>query len=123
MRRPRGVRPLIVAAALLAGAGIGRVATASTAVPAASLGYGSAASVSPYEASGVAYTLDPASPQEIDQVAFTLSPPTARVVEVQLAGGGAWYPCTNAFGSVTCATTSPQATATGSTELTVVATQ
>jgi len=123
MRRRRGLVLLLVLAALVAGAVVGRVSTASSTVPNESLGYGSATSVAAYSVSGVAYTLDSTSPQNIDQVAFTISPATARVVKAQLVSGGSWYACTNTSGSVTCATTSPQATATGSTQLTVVATQ
>jgi len=124
-RRARWQALGIVLTGLLAGAVIGRVATASTSVPNETLGYGTAASVAAYAISGVSYTLDANSPQNIDQVAFTISPTTARVVQAQLATGGSWYSCTNTSGSVTCATTSPtQATvnASGST-LTVEATQ
>lgn len=121
-RKPRLVATLIVLVAAAGGAFAGRVATAASVVPAAKLGQGSAAT-SPYTVSTIAYTLDVNSPQYIDQVAFTISPSTARVVRAQLSAGGAWYACTNTAGSVTCPTTSPQATATTATNLTVVATQ
>jgi len=122
MRRRRFVVTVLLGA-LLAGALIGKVATASNTVPNQSLGYGSAAAVTAYTISGVTYTLDSTSPQNIDQVAFTISPTNPRLVKAQLAPGGAWYACTNSAGNVSCATTTPQTTATGSTQLTVVATQ
>jgi hypothetical protein len=55
-------------------------------------------------------------------VAFTIAP-TAGTVKVQVVSGGSWYACTNTAGSVTCATTSPQATAATVNQLTVVAAQ
>jgi len=122
MRRRRIVIVLLLGA-LLAGALVGRVATASSTVPNESLGYGSAATVTAYSISGVTYSLDPVTPQNIDQVAFTISPTNPRLVKAQLVSGGAWYACSNSSGNITCATTTPQATATGSTNLTIVATQ
>ena len=112
----------LVFGALLVGAIAGRAATASNTVPAGTVGQGSAAT-SPYTISGVGYTLNASSPQSIDQVAFTISPTTARVVSAQLVSGGSWYSCTNTSGSVTCATTSPQANVSTANTLTVVASQ
>ena len=108
--------------ALLVGGVLGKVATASNTVPAGTVGQGSAAT-SPYTISGVGYTLNASSPQLIDQVAFTISPTTARVVEAQLVSGSSWYSCTNTSGSVTCATTAPQANVSTANTLTVVASQ
>jgi len=68
------------------------------------------------------YTLNAANPQNVDQVAFTIAP-TTGTVKVQVVSGGSWYACTNTAGSVTCATTSPQATAATVNQLTVVAAQ
>jgi hypothetical protein len=128
VRRPRrfvGGRALaasLVLAGLLAGAVVGRVATAASTVPAGSLGEGSSVTGT-YAISSIAYTLNANSPQNIDQVAFTISPTTARVVTARLYNAGPWYACTNTAGSVTCATTSPQGSATTAAQLTVVATQ
>jgi hypothetical protein len=112
----------LIVGALLAGAIAGRAATNSNTVPAGTVGQGSAAA-SPYTVSGVSYTLNANSPQNIDQVAFTISPTTARVVKARLFAGGPWYSCTNSSGSVTCATTSPQGSASTAANLLVVATQ
>ena len=95
--------------------------TAANTVPATNAGSGSG-TISGYTVSGVTYTLNASNPQNVDQVAFTISP-TTGTVKAQLVSGGSWYSCTNSSGSVTCATTSPQATASGVNQLTVVAAQ
>jgi len=94
--------------------------TASNTVPNASLGQGSN-TISGYTVSSVVYTQNATTPSNIDQVAFTISPAAAGSVKVQLASGGAWYTCSNSSGSVTCATTSPQADAGSTNALNVVA--
>ena len=118
----RALAGSLVLAALLAGAAAGRVSTASNTVPAGTVGQGSSVT-STYAISAIAYTLNINSPQNIDQIAFTISPTTARVVKARLYDAGPWYACTNTSGSVTCATTSPQGSATTAANLTVVATQ
>ena len=95
--------------------------TAANTVPNSNAGSG-AGTISGYTVSSVAYTLNAANPQNVDQVAFTISP-TSGTVKVQVVSGGSWYACTNSSGSVTCATTSPQATAAAVNQLTVVAAQ
>jgi hypothetical protein len=120
MRRPLAAG--LVIGALLVGAIAGKAATASNTVPTGTVGQGSAAA-SPYTVSSVSYSLNANSPQNIDQVAFTISPATPRVVKAQLYGGGPWYSCSNSAGSVTCATTSPQGSASTASNLLVVATQ
>ncbi len=94
--------------------------TQSNTVPATRAGDGNSA-ISGYTATSVVYSLNATNPQNLDQVAFTLSPTATTTVKVQLASGGSWYSCTNTAGSVTCATTSPQATVAAATQLTVVA--
>jgi hypothetical protein len=108
-----------VAAAIVAPAAY--AFTAANTVPASSAGSGSGA-ISGYTVSNVSYTLNGANPQNVDQVAFTISP-TSGTVKAQVVSGGSWYACTNSSGSVTCATTSPQATAAAVNQLTVVAAQ
>ena len=95
---------------------------ASNTVPSTTVGSGSG-TISGYTVSGVSYTLDATTPTNLDQVSFSISPATASSVKAQLSPGGNWYPCTNTSGSVTCATTSPQATAAAVAQLTVVAVQ
>jgi hypothetical protein len=100
----------------------GSAFTASNTVPNASLGQG-ANVISGYTVSGVTYTPNGTNPADIDSVSFTISPATASSVEIQLVSGGSWYTCSNSSGSVTCATTSPQATAGAANSLNVVAGQ
>ena len=118
----RVVVAVLVTVALLVGAIAGKAATSSNAVPAGTIGQGSTAT-SPYTISGVGYTLDTNSPQLINQVAFTISPANPRLLKVQVVSGGSWYSCVNTSGSVTCATTSPQANVSTANNLTVVASQ
>lgn len=115
----RGLGALVVAGALAGGT---YAFTASNTVPSSTAGSGTGA-ISGYTISAIAYTLDSTTPTNLNQVAFTIAPTTASQVKAQLASGGSWYACTNTSGSVTCATTSPQATAAAATSLTVVATQ
>ena len=117
--RRRLVLATVAALVLSAGA---YAYTASNTVPSGTAGEGSAA-ISGYSVSGVAYSLNAGTPTNIDAVSFTVSPAQATTVKMQLASGGAWYPCTNTSGSVSCSTTSPQATVGGVSQLSVVATQ
>jgi hypothetical protein len=121
-RRRRQRRFLMVA--MLAGvfASAAYAFTAANTVPATNAGSGSGA-ISGYTATSVTYTLNATNPQNLDQVAFTISPTTTATVKVQLVSGGSWYSCANSSGSVTCSTTSPQATAASANQLTVVAAQ
>ena len=96
--------------------------TAANTVPGSQAGSGSGA-ISGYTATNVAYTLNGTTPTNIDSVAFTIAPTTTAAVKIQLAAAGSWYSCVNASGSVTCATTAPQATVVAATQLTVVAVQ
>ena len=116
-------RALLISAVLAVVLSIGGYAfTASNTVPNASLGQGSN-TISGYTVSSVAYNLNASTPSNVDSVTFTIAPTTATSVKVQLAPAGTWYSCTNTSGSVSCATTSPQATAAAATALNVVASQ
>ncbi len=120
-RLPR--RRLIVVAVLALGIAGGVYAYAATnTVPNSSAGSGSG-TISGYTVSNVAYTLNSTTPTNLDQVTFSITPVTTSTLKAQLAPAGAWYTCTNTTGSVTCNTTSPQATAASATQLTVVAAQ
>ena len=120
LRRRR--RTMIVALLALAiGTGVYAYAAANT-VPGSNAGSGSG-TISGYTITSIVYTLNSTTPTNLDQVAFTIAPTTTSTVKVQLAAAGSWYSCTNTAGSVTCNTTSPQATAVGATQLTVVAAQ
>jgi hypothetical protein len=123
MRKTNRIRRFALTAALAAFLASGAYAfTASNTVPGTTAGSGSGA-ISGYTATNVQYTLDATTPTNVNAVAFTIAPATTSAVRVQLASGGAWYSCTNTAGSVSCATTSPQATAAAATQLTVVAAQ
>jgi hypothetical protein len=94
---------------------------ASNTVPGTEAGSGSG-TISGYTVSSVAYGLNATTPTNIDSVTFTIAPTAAGTVKIQLASGGSWYSCTNTSGSISCNTTSPQATVAAATQLTVVAT-
>jgi len=111
---------VVSVAALLLAIGVYAYAASNT-VPGTQAGSGSGA-ISGYTVSSIAYGLNSTTPTNLDQVTFTLAPTAAGTVKVQLAAGGTWYTCSNVAGSVTCNTTSPQATAAAATQLTVVAT-
>ena len=117
-RRGRGVAPIVLVVALAATA---YAFAASNTVPATRAGDGSQA-ISGYTISSVAYGLNASTPTNIDSVTFTISPTSATTVKASLNGGTTWYACTNSSGSVSCTTTSPQATVAGATNLQVVAT-
>jgi hypothetical protein len=124
MRSSRARRRSLVAvgAFVLVLSVTGYAFTASNTVPNATLGQG-ANTISGYTVSSVVYNLNAANPSNLDSVAFTIAPTTATTVKVQLAAAGTWYTCTNTAGSVSCATTAPQATAAAATALNVVASQ
>lgn len=109
----------VMAVAVIAGGSY--AFTASNTVPTTSAGQGTGA-VSGYAVTGVAYTLNSATPSNIDAVTFTINPASATTVKAQVATGGSWYSCTNTAGAVSCATTSPQLTASTAATLNVVAT-
>jgi hypothetical protein len=121
LRLPR--RRTLIVSVLALGISLGVYAYAATnTVPGSSAGAGSGA-ISGYTVSSIAYSLNSTTPTNLDQVSFTITPAAASTVKAQLASGGSWYSCTNSSGSVTCNTTSPQATVAAATQLTVVATQ
>lgn len=125
MRRRRKWRLRIGLATVLAGiVGTGGyVYAAGNTVPATYAGDGSQG-ISGYSVTSLLYNLNQNSPLNVDSVQFTLTPTTTApaTVKVQLAPAGPWYGCTVGGGNaITCTTTG--ATATGSTQLTVVAAQ
>lgn len=96
--------------------------TAGNTVPTSYAGDGSG-TISGYTVSNIHYTANATTPANLDQVQFDLSAPAADV-KVTLTNGGSVYDCGASSGpsnSVTCATTSPQATVLAADSLTVVA--
>ena len=121
LRLPRRRTLIVSVLALAVSLGVYAYAATNT-VPGSSAGAGSG-TISGYTVSSVAYSPNATTPTNLDQVSFTIAPTAASTVKAQLAAGGSWYSCANAAGSVTCNTTSPQATVSAATQLTVVATQ
>ena len=100
----------------------GAAFTASNTVPNADLGLG-ANTIAGYAITSVTYAPNGSNPANIDSVSFTINPATASTVKAQLVSGGSWYSCSNTAGSISCGTTSPQATAGAANSLNVVASQ
>jgi hypothetical protein len=117
----RLLRRLSVLALLVAVATGVYAYTAASAVPVNRAGDGSGA-VTGYTATVIQYNLNATSPQNMDSVTITLNvaPVAGSTLKMQLASGGSWYSCTNSGASVTCVTTSPQATAVAATQLRLV---
>lgn len=77
--------------------------------------------ISSYTISSAVYNFNSTSPQNIDSVTVTVSetPTTGSTMKLGLAGSTGsttWYTCTNSGATLTCPTTSPQATAWGITQ-------
>ncbi len=123
LRQTRGrvLRLVVALAAAGAVAGGAYAYTASNTMPGTSSAGTGSVTISGYTVSGVTYTLNGTDPTKIDQVTFTISPASTGTVKVKLESAGSWYSCANSGGSVTCATTSPQATVLAANQLTVVA--
>lgn len=126
MRRKRNRRALLLTAivAMIVATGAYAYTNSIGSVTPPNLGASAPAAINGYTAGTIAYTLDATTPTNLDSVSFPLTGATVgqTVVQIQLASGGSWYPCTVAAGPVvTCTTTSPQATAAGATQLTIVA--
>jgi hypothetical protein len=117
-RRRSAIGSIAVAAALVFAA---YAFTASNTVPATKAGDGTQ-TISGYTITSVVYNLNASNPQNVDSLTFTMNPTTATTVKASVNGGTNWYACTNTAGSVSCTTTSPQATAAGATNLEIVAT-
>ena len=115
-------RILVVLVAVGVIAGASYAFTASNTVPTTYAGDGTG-TISGYVVSAVAYTLNGTTPTNVDAVAFTLDH-AATTVKARVVTGGSWYSCSNTGGNnFSCATTSPQATASGVDNLEVVAVQ
>lgn len=98
--------------------------TASNTVPESKAGEGTEV-ITGYVVASIHYTLNAADPSKVDSVSFNLdsAPAPGGTIRARLSNTGTWYNCTNVGVAVTCVTTSPQATTTTSTQLTVVVAQ
>lgn len=121
LRFPRRRLVIFAVLAVMVASGVFAYAASNT-VPASTAGAGAGA-ISGYTITNIAYGLNATTPTNLDSVSFTIAPTTATTVKAQLAAAGTWYSCSNTAGSVSCNTTSPQATVAAATQLTVVATQ
>ena len=121
LRFPRRRLVIFAVLAVMVASGVFAYAASNT-VPASTAGAGAGA-ISGYTITNIAYGLNATTPTNLDSVSFTIAPTTATTVKAQLAAAGSWYSCSNTAGSVSCNTTSPQATVAAATQLTVVATQ
>lgn len=116
-----GVAGLTAAAVLVIAAT--QAFTASNTVPGTKAGDG-LGTITGYVVSSVAYTLNATDPTKIDAVSFTLdaAPAAGATIKAKLVSAGStWYSCSATGTSVTCNTTSPQATVSSADELRVVA--
>ena len=126
-RRSIGTLPKILIIAIIAAIVAGGVYafTASNTVPTSQVGEGQGA-VSGYDVSSVHYNLNASDPTLIDSVTFNLdtAPGAGSTIQVKLIDTGSdWYACTNTGTSVSCNTTSPQASVAETNHLTVVVAQ
>jgi hypothetical protein len=99
--------------------------SAANTVPTSKGGDG-AGTISGYTVSNIKYNLNSSDPRNIDSVNLDLdtAPPASSTKKIKLvAAGSTWYSCTNAGVTLTCTTTSPQATVAASDELRVVIAQ
>ena len=125
--RSMGMVPRILILAIIAAIVAGGVYafTASNTVPTTQVGQGQSA-VSGYDVSSVHYNLNAADATKVDSITFNLdtTPAAGSTIKVKLvATGNDWYTCTGVGVSVTCDTTSPQATVSSTNQLTVVVAQ
>ena len=96
--------------------------TASNTVPGTKAGDGAGA-ISGYTVSNVSYGLNSSNSANLDSVSFTVSsaPAAGSTMKIKLvAAGSTWYTCTNVTTTLTCDTTSPQATVSAADELRVL---
>jgi len=117
-----GLAVSLVAAILV---GVGLTFPASNTVPDTKVGDGQG-TITGYNVASVHYVLNTADRSKVDSVTFTLDsvPVAGSTIQVRVeSGGSTWYTCTNSGASVTCATTSPQASASAANELRVVVAQ
>ncbi len=119
--------PLLIAigAVVAIGVGVAVAYTATNTVPASRAGEG-AGVVSGYTITNVHYVLNLTDPTKIDAVSYNLdaAPVAGATIKTKLVSAGTtWYLCTNVGVTITCNTTSPQATVATADELKIVVAQ
>jgi hypothetical protein len=117
----RAFKVLLIVIVAFVFASVGNALAAANTVPASAAGDGAGA-ISGYTVSAVHYNLNATNPQNIDSVTFTtnVTVPLLSTVKIQLDGTN-WYTCTGQGStSISCTTTSPQATVAAADSLRVV---
>ena len=119
----RAFKIFLVVLVAFAFASVATAYAAANTVPATNAGDG-AGTISGYTISAVHYDLNATNPQNIDSVTFTVNTaiPSGSTVKIKLvSAGNDWYTCTGQGSTtITCITTSPQATVNTANSLRVV---
>ena len=119
----RTFKVLLIVIVVFAFASVANTLAAANVVPATNAGDGVGA-ISGYTVSAVHYNLNASNPQNIDSVTFTTSVivPNGSTVKIKVVTAGTtWYSCTGQGStSISCNTTSPQATVVATDNLRVV---
>ena len=119
----RSFKVLLLTIVVIAFASAAYAYAASNTVPASKAGDGAGA-INGYTISVVRYNLNADSPQNIDSVTFTTNVivTAGSTVKIKLvSAGNDWYTCTGQGSTtITCVTTSPQATVNTANSLRVV---
>ena len=119
----RSIKFFAIVLVAFAFASVATAYAAANTVPATAAGDGAGA-ISGYAISAIHYNLNAANPGNIDSVTFTTDTlvPANSTVKIKLVNAGStWYTCTGQGStSITCATTSPQATVSAADSLRVV---
>ena len=119
----RAFKVFLIVMVAFAFASVATAYAAANTVPATNAGDG-AGTISGYTISAVHYDLNATNPQNIDSVTFTVNTaiPSGSTVKIKLvSAGNDWYTCTGQGSTtITCVTTSPQATVNTANSLRVV---
>jgi len=119
----RAFKIFLVVLVAFAFASVATAYAAANTVPPTNAGDG-AGTISGYTISAVHYDLNATNPQNIDSVTFTVNTaiPSGSTVKIKLvSAGNDWYTCTGQGSTtITCITTSPQATVNTANSLRVV---
>lgn len=114
---------LLIVIVAFAFASVATAYAAANTVPASAAGDG-VGTISGYTISAIHYNLNATNPQNIDSVTFTtnVTVSVGSTVKIKLVTAGTdWYTCTGQGStSISCITTSPQATVSASDSLRIV---
>jgi hypothetical protein len=112
-KRSRTKRLILTVGVALVASSSAYAYTASVNVPNSQAGYGTGAVNNSIGVSSAQFSLDTTgNPRNVTQVTFGVTPTSVQSADAEIVQGGTtygWYGCSVASGSVTCNTTSPQA--------------